>query len=95
MICVSSGSSSVQCVKPQTMGLSTPEKLHLDLRDAGVVDTIKIDRNDAGDINYVEIIRPDWNNAIIYWFPTKALCEIGLQIGKDRGVFPDDPSDLN
>lgn len=72
------------------MGKS-PQEAHLRLRELGLTDATKVNKNGDGEVTFVIIsIQRDGDETSLFWFPSKDGCEAGIIAAKHAGIIPDD-----
>jgi hypothetical protein len=75
--------------------IASPEQFHNALRNDGIVDNIRVDKDDNGNVNFVLIsfALPLRAEESTFWFPGSDKCELGKIGAKISGLLPD-TSDL-
>lgn len=75
------------CIQPPA---ATPDQFRAVLRAEGRKDITQTYKRANGTVNSVSMTVSDNGRIItLWWYPTEALCEVGLSEFRESGVLPD------
>lgn len=68
----------------------TPEAFHQELRDDGIIDTVKVTKDHDGNVAEVLIYANTKQGKVVWlWIVSKPLCELARSVLKDKGDITD------